>query len=119
MFYRVHTTIIPEAVRIDDNGDNLASPTRMQDLSDLGLPNTPPVIVDRNDDGSFNIFRDFDTQAQANQWLEWYQEIPAFISGSIEEVSEKVVATYSDAYLALTQGEKLIAWENCPTQQPT
>jgi len=118
MFYRVHTTIIPQAVRIDANGDNLASPTRMQDLLNLGLPNTPPVIVNRNDDGSFNIFRDFDTQAQANQWLEWYQQIPAYISGSVEEVEEKVVATYSDAYLALTQEEQLLAWENCPQQQP-
>jgi hypothetical protein len=105
-------------VRIDANGDNLASPTRIQDLSDLGLPNTPPVIVDRNDDGSFNIFRDFDSQAQAQQFLELYQQIPAYISGSIEEVAEKVTASYSAAYLALTQEEQLIAWENCPTQQP-
>jgi len=116
MFYRVYTTIIPESVRIDANGDHLASPTRMQDLSELGLPNTPPVFNGRNTDGSFNIFRDFDTQTQANQWLEWYQQIPAYISGSIEEVAEKVVATYSDAYLALTPEEQLLAWEICPTQ---
>lgn len=118
MFYRVHTTIVPQSVRIDANDDNLASPTRIQNLLNLGLPNTPPVIVDRNSDGSFNIFRDFDTQAQANQWLVLYQEIPAYITGSIEEVAEKVIATYSDAYLALTLEEQLLAWENCIPQQP-
>jgi hypothetical protein len=117
MFYRVYTRITHQGVRIDANGDNLASPTRIQDLLELGLPNTPPVTEGQNEDGSFNIFRDFDTQAQADQWLEWYQMLPSFIAGSVEEVPEKVVATYSEAYLALTPEEQLQAWENCPTQE--
>lgn len=117
MFYRVHTAITPWSLRIDSNGDNLASFKRIEDLARLGLPNTPPVNLGRDDDGNFNIFRDFDTQEQADQWLQWYQVQHSFVSGSVEQVEEKIVGTYSDAYLALTQEQQLLAWEDCQDAQ--
>jgi hypothetical protein len=108
MFYRVHATIIPEAVKIHANGDILASESRMANLATMCLPNTPPLIDHIEPDGTYVLYRDFDTQAQAQQWVNFYQELPSLVSTpTITEVEVKQVGTYSDWYLSLTDSEKL------------
>ena len=115
MFYRVHVTLIPEYVKIHKNGDILASPSRIADLAAMGLPNTPPLIDHVEPDGTHVLYRDFDTQEQAQQWANYYLGRPSLVSTpTITEVEEKQVGTYSEWYLTLTDLEKLYLYDQTP-----
>lgn len=114
MFYRVTTTLRPFGIKIDNNGDFLPPPVRTQKLNDLGLPDTPPIIRGINDDGSYVVSRDFDTRVEAMDWADHYDQVESFVSYTINEVEQKEVGTYSDAYLALTAEQKIAVWEQCP-----
>jgi hypothetical protein len=62
----------------------------------------------------FNIFRDFDTLAQAEKWLEISKSNKDFIDGSIKSVSKKIVGSYSVQYNSLSDEDKIDAWQHCP-----
>jgi hypothetical protein len=100
-------------VKINRQGDFLISPEIIQHLQSLGLPVTPPIIVSWRTN-EFKIFRDFNTQEQAQQWLEISKVDQSFIDGRIEPVSKQIIAAYSDQYQSLSIDEKINAWKYCP-----
>jgi hypothetical protein len=113
MFYRVTTPIYGWAVKWDSEGNHLASPSRIAELSAMGLPNTPPLI-DHIDpaSGVYVIYRDFDTQEQADHWVNFYSTRNELVSApTVTEVEVKEVGEYNGAYLELTDEEKLTVWE--------
>lgn len=119
MFYRITTTIQPWAVKIDNEGNNLASPARIEQLAAMGLPNTPPLLDHINPDGTYVIYRDFDTQEQADIWDAHYTNSGrSDLVGSTvwTEVETKQVGTYTDSYLALTDEEKIALWNSTPSK---
>ena len=113
MFHRVYNTIFSWNVKINGQGDFLASPKTIQTLNSLGLPITPPIVVSWRRT-EFNIFRDFDTLAQAEKWLEISKSNKDFIDGSIKSVSKKIVGSYSVQYNSLSDEDKIHAWQHCP-----
>ena len=112
MFYRVYNTIFSWNVKINGQGDFLASPKTIQTLNSLGLPITPPTVVSWRKN-EFKIFRDFDTLAQAETWLEISKANQDFIDGSIKSVSKKIVGSYSVQYNSLSDEDKIDAWQHC------
>jgi hypothetical protein len=113
MFHRVYNTIFSWNVKINGQGDFLASPKTIQTLNSLGLPITPPIVMSWRRT-EFNIFRDFDTLAQAEKWLEISKSNKDFIDGSIKSVSKKIVGSYSVQYNSLSDEDKIDAWQHCP-----
>jgi hypothetical protein len=100
-------------VKINSKGDFLISPETIQQLHSLELPITPPIIVSWRTN-EFKIFRDFDTQEQAEQWLAISKIDQNFIDGRIEEVPKKIIAAYSQEHQSLSDDEKINAWNHCP-----
>ena len=100
-------------MKINGQGDFLASPKTIQTLNSLGLPITPPIVMSWRRT-EFNIFRDFDTLAQAEKWLEISKSNKDFIDGSIKSVSKKIVGSYSVQYNSLSDEDKIDAWQHCP-----
>jgi hypothetical protein len=113
MFYRVYNTIFSWNVKINGQGDFLASPNTIQTLNSLGLSITPPTIVSWRG-SEFEIFRDFDTLEQAEKWLEISKSNRDFIDGNITTVSKKIVGCYSVQYNSLSDENKINAWHHCP-----
>ena len=113
MFYRVHTTLTSTGIKIDNDGNLIASPARLIKLAEMGLPDTPPLVEDIiHPDGSYTVHRDFDTLEQAQSWESYYENLPTFVSLNMEEVEQKEVGVYVGAYQYLTDEEKIAVWEN-------
>jgi hypothetical protein len=98
MPYRVTLTVTAQSIKIDENGDFIRSPSGREKLDLMGLPETPPVLAGRNPDGTYNTTRDFDTEDQANEWLDYYKERPAYIDGNVSQVDEKIITVHSSKY---------------------
>jgi mannosyltransferase OCH1-like enzyme len=112
MFYRVNTTLIYPGIKIDGDGNLIASPMRLIKLAEMGLPDTPPVLVGTNPDGTYNIHRDFDTLEQAQSWKIYYESLPTLVIQDIQEVEQKEVGAYIGEYQYLTDEEKLVLWND-------
>ena len=111
MFYRVTTPIYEWAVQWDGEGNHLASPSRIAELSAMGLPNTPPLIDHVEPGNIYVIYRDFDTREQADHWVDFYSTRTELASAPIvTEVEVKEVGEYHGSYLELTDEEKLTVW---------
>jgi hypothetical protein len=98
MPYRVTLKVTAQSIKIDDDGDFIRSPSGILQLQSMGLQDTPPVLVGKNSDGSYTTTRDFDTEELANTWLTYYQTRPAYISGEVSQVDQKIVTAHSDKY---------------------
>ena len=115
MFYRVYTTVTPIGIKIDSDNNLIASPMRLQKLAEMGLPDTPPLVESVNASGLYCVYRDFDTQEQAQSWMSYYEALPSFRSQSMEVVDQKEVGVYVGAYQYLTDEEKITVWNNTNT----
>ena len=108
MPYRVTLIVTAQNIKIDENGDLIRSPFGREKLKSMGLPETPPVLAGRNPDGSYTTTRDFDTEDQANEWLEYYTHRPAYIHGYVSEVDEKIVTSHSEKYFEKIKSGNII-----------
>jgi hypothetical protein len=108
MPYRVTLVVTAQNIKIDENGDIIRSPFGRAKLESMGLPDTPYVLAGRNPDGSYNTTRDFDTEDQAKEWLEYYEQRPAYIDGHISQVDEKIVTSHSKKYFEKIQSGAII-----------
>ena len=112
MFYRVTTALTSMGIKIDSDGNLIASPVRLQKLAEMGLPDTPPLLENTTTDGIYHVYRDFDTLEQAQSWESYYEFLASFIDQTTSEVEQKEVGVYVGAYQYLTDEEKIAVWEN-------
>ena len=115
MPYRVTLVVTAQSIKIDENGDFIRSPSGREKLVSMELPDTPPVLVGKNSDGSYTTTRDFDTEDQANEWLDYYKERPAYIDGNVSQVDEKIITVHSGKYFEkIENGAIEQAWMEHP-----
>ena len=108
MPYRVTLVVTAQNIKIDENGDLIRSPFGREKLKSMGLPETPPVLAGRNSDGTYNTTRDFDTKDQADEWLEYYKQRPAYIAGDVSQVDEKIITSHSEKYFEKIKSGNII-----------